>query len=97
MAFSERSAQRVILFVKSQRPWQSLFLACVAPWSRFPGFSPQWERTMVGELLTVNDLSALLKVPPSWIYQRTRSHGKDRLPHLKLGKYLRFEERAVNG
>jgi len=46
-------------------------------------------------LLTVNELASLLKVPASWIYQRTRGRGRDRLPHLKIGKYLRFEERAV--
>jgi excisionase family DNA binding protein len=47
------------------------------------------------ELLTVDELAALLKVPRSWIYQRTRARGRDRLPHIKLGKYLRFEEQAV--
>ncbi len=47
------------------------------------------------ELLTVDELAALLKVPRSWIYQRTRARGRDRLPHIKLGKYLRFEEQVV--
>ena len=47
------------------------------------------------ELLTVDELSALLKVPKSWIYERTRRRGLERLPHIKLGKYVRFEERAV--
>jgi excisionase family DNA binding protein len=46
-------------------------------------------------LLTIEDVSALLKVPRSWIYEHTRRRGKGKLPHIKLGKYLRFEERAV--
>ena len=50
---------------------------------------------MEPELLTVDDLATLLRVPPSWVYQRTRCRGRDRLPHIKLGKYLRFEEAAV--
>ncbi len=47
------------------------------------------------ELLTVDDIAAMLKVPKSWVYERTRRRGKDRLPFLKLGKYVRFEADAV--
>jgi len=47
------------------------------------------------ELLTVEELADRLKVPASWIYQRTRRRGCDRLPHIKIGKYLRFEAEAV--
>lgn len=46
-------------------------------------------------LLTVDEVAALLKVPRSWVYERTRRRGNERLPHVKLGKYLRFDERAV--
>ncbi len=46
-------------------------------------------------LLTVQEVAELLKVPVSWVYEHTRKRGLDRLPHLKLGKYLRFEEQAV--
>lgn len=38
-------------------------------------------------LLTLVEAEALLKVPRSWLYERTR---KGEIPHLKLGKYLRF-------
>jgi len=41
-------------------------------------------------LLTIAEVADLLRVPKSWIYQRTRRRGIDRLPHVKLGKYLRF-------
>ena len=53
------------------------------------------EETAVDELLTVNDVAQWLKVPPSWVYERTRRRGADRLPFIRLGKYLRFEETAV--
>jgi excisionase family DNA binding protein len=42
------------------------------------------------ELLTVREVARLLKVPPSWVYERCRERSSDPLPHLKLGKYLRF-------
>jgi len=46
-------------------------------------------------LVTVDELAGLLKVPKSWIYEHTRKRGSERLPHIKLGKYIRFEEHAV--
>ena len=50
------------------------------------------------ELLTVEDVAALLKVSKSWVYEHTRSRRvpwAERLPHLKVGKYVRFEPQAV--
>jgi excisionase family DNA binding protein len=41
-------------------------------------------------LLTVHEVAELLRVPVSWVYERTRRRGLDELPHLKVGKYLRF-------
>jgi excisionase family DNA binding protein len=41
-------------------------------------------------LLTVHEVAEFLRVPPSWVYERTRRRGTDRLPHVKVGKYLRF-------
>ena len=46
-------------------------------------------------LLTVEEVAEMFQVPQSWVYERTRKRGLERLPHLKLGKYLRFEEGAV--
>jgi predicted DNA-binding transcriptional regulator AlpA len=49
-------------------------------------------------LLTVEDVAAILKVNKSWVYEHTRSRGtprSERLPYIKLGKYLRFEARAI--
>ncbi len=42
------------------------------------------------ELMTVRDVAALLNVPASWVYEHCRERSADRLPHVKLGKYLRF-------
>ena len=46
------------------------------------------------KLLTVKELSELLGVPVSWIYQRTRM-GQDAIPHVKFGKYVRFDSDEV--
>jgi excisionase family DNA binding protein len=48
-------------------------------------------------LLTVREVAELLRVPVSWVYERTRRHGRERLPHLKVGKYLRFRRADVLG
>src|SRR5690242_16523048 len=50
------------------------------------------------ELLTVDDVAALLKVSKSWVYEHTRSRNaprSDRLPHVKIGKYVRFDPQLV--
>jgi len=50
------------------------------------------------ELLTVDDVAAWLKVSRTWVYEHTRRRGTPRgarLPHLKIGKYVRFEVSAV--
>ena len=50
------------------------------------------------ELLTVDEVAALLKVSRSWVYEHTRSRTtprSERLPHVKIGKYVRFDPCAV--
>jgi excisionase family DNA binding protein len=43
-------------------------------------------------LLTVHDAARLLNVSVSWVYEHTRvGVDDDRLPFVKLGKYLRFD------
>ena len=54
--------------------------------------------TRLFELLTVADVAALLKVSKSWVYEHTRARGtprSDRLPHIKIGKYVRFDPQLV--
>jgi excisionase family DNA binding protein len=50
------------------------------------------------ELLTVDEVAALLKVRRSWVYEHTRSRRSARavrLPFIKIGKYKRFDPSAV--
>ena len=50
------------------------------------------------ELLTVDEVAALLKVSRNWVYEHIRKRGtprSGRLPHVKIGKYVRFQPRAV--
>lgn len=54
---------------------------------------PAVSTTPLGEILTVGETAALLKVPPSSIYEWTRFRGSNRgapLPHRRVGKYIRF-------
>lgn len=47
------------------------------------------------KLLTPQELAAWLQVPLSWVYDRTRKSGPEKLPFYKIGKYLRFAEDEV--
>ena len=47
------------------------------------------------ELLTFKEVAALLRVPVSWVYDRTRKRSIDRLPGIRLGKYWRFRQTEV--
>ena len=45
------------------------------------------------DILTVIELAKRLKVPPSWVYEKSRARGQfagEPLPVLRCGKYLRF-------
>jgi excisionase family DNA binding protein len=66
------------------------------PLARLPGSPP--DEGDLHELLTVEDVAALLKVSRSWVYEHTRARGtsrSERLPFIKIGKYTRFDARAV--
>ena len=47
------------------------------------------------DLLTVGELALLLRVPASWIYARTADGAVETIPHLKLGRHLRFRRSEV--
>ena len=42
--------------------------------------------------LTVEEAADLLRVKISWLYERTRTN---EVPHLKIGKYLRFDRKEL--
>ncbi len=46
--------------------------------------------TDVENLLTIDELAELLRVPKSWIYGQSRLKIDDPIPFLRVGKYLRF-------
>jgi excisionase family DNA binding protein len=46
-------------------------------------------------LLTVHEVAMMLRVPVSWVYTRVSKAGIDKLPYVKIGKYIRFEKSAV--
>jgi excisionase family DNA binding protein len=43
-------------------------------------------------LLTAEEVAALLQVTCSWVYAETR---KRRIPHLRLGRYVRYRRSAL--
>jgi hypothetical protein len=43
------------------------------------------------ELIDAADLARRWHLPTSWIREQTRSRSADPIPHLRLGRYVRFE------
>lgn len=43
------------------------------------------------ELLTVDQLSSRLNLPKSWVAQQTRERAVDKIPHLRFGRWIRFQ------
>jgi hypothetical protein len=46
-------------------------------------------------LLTPEDVARKFQVPITWVYGCVRGRCKRVIPHVKIGRYLRFEEPAV--
>jgi hypothetical protein len=47
------------------------------------------------KLWTPQVLADYLGVPVGWIYKRTRKNGPEHIPHIKLGKYIRFDPQSI--
>jgi predicted DNA-binding transcriptional regulator AlpA len=51
------------------------------------------------EILTPTQVAERLQVKPSWVYEQTRERAEvrnpDPLPHMKMGRYLRFDWKDV--
>jgi excisionase family DNA binding protein len=43
-------------------------------------------------LLTANQVADLLALPVSWVREQTRNNS---IPHLKLGRYRRYQQSAI--
>ena len=49
------------------------------------------------QLLTVEQVATLLNVTRKWVYRRVGLKPPEGIPHVKVGKYLRFRETDVRG
>jgi hypothetical protein len=47
------------------------------------------------EVLTHEDVAQRLKVPASWIYEKTRKRCRNPIPSIPMGRYIRFDWDAV--
>jgi len=47
---------------------------------------------MTPRLLTADQVAEMLQVDKSWVYAACRS---GRIPHIRLGRYVRFSEPAI--
>jgi excisionase family DNA binding protein len=43
-------------------------------------------------LLTADEVATLMRVTRAWVYAETR---RDALPHLRLGRYIRYRRSAI--
>lgn len=50
---------------------------------------------MFQELMTVEEVAQMLRVPASWVYARTSGESADKLPFLKIGRHLRFRRAEI--
>jgi excisionase family DNA binding protein len=55
----------------------------------------EYDKPTGNQLLTVEEIAALLSVHVSWVYGRLRKRSRDRLPAYRLGKYWRFRAEEV--
>ena len=46
-------------------------------------------------LLTVEELSKLIGMPPAWIYEHTSGLRRPQIPYVKAGGSIRFRRRAI--
>jgi predicted DNA-binding transcriptional regulator AlpA len=52
--------------------------------------------TTTHEILTPEEVAALLRVAPSWVYEKSRRRCKDPLPVRRIGKYIRFKKTDID-
>jgi len=42
-------------------------------------------------ILTPEELADRLKVPRTWVFEKTRSRCQNPIPHFRIGRYIRFD------
>lgn len=47
------------------------------------------------QILTPEEVAALLRVSESWVYEKSRRRCRDPLPCFRIGRYIRFSRAAV--
>jgi excisionase family DNA binding protein len=82
-------------------------LARALAWTPAPGWKPDLDDPIKlqfvytghaldpANILTPEELAARLKVPESWVYEKTRARCRNPIPCLRLGRYVRFDWSAV--
>jgi len=55
---------------------------------------PDGSMSAADSLLTAQEVASLLQVTPAWVYDATR---RRRIPHLRLGRYVRYRRSALEG
>jgi len=62
----------------------------------YPVLNPFTAETInPNDILTPEEVAARLKVPESWVYEKTRARCRNPMPCLRLGRYIRFDWNAV--
>jgi hypothetical protein len=61
-----------------------------SPSANSPSKEGGLERITEYEFIDSRELARRLTVPPSWIRDQVRARSEDPLPHVNLGKYVRF-------
>ncbi len=57
---------------------------------------PKSPANHLGEkLLTIKELGAMLQVTRFWINDRLHTWHPEKIPHFKLGRYVRFRESEI--
>jgi len=60
------------------------------PVTAIPSNDRDTERPTEYEFIDSRELARRLTVPPSWIRDQVRARSEDPIPHVNLGKYVRF-------
>jgi len=59
---------------------------------RWRQFDTTQESLATDDLLTADEVAQLLRMTPAWVYAETR---RNRIPHLRLGRYCRYRRSAI--